>query len=240
MIVLRKAKDRGQADHGWLKTAHTFSFGDYFDRRHMSFRSLRVINDDWIAPATGFPTHPHQDMEIITYVLSGELAHRDSMGNGSIIKPGEVQRMTAGTGVYHSEANPSESEALRLLQIWIVPEKKGLEPGYEQKFFSRDEKLGRLRVVASRDGRENSVTVHQDMSFYASVLGGDETVSFENREERFCWIQVARGQLTVESQNSIHQLEQGDGVAISGREAFKIFGRAGSEGDAEFLLFDLN
>ncbi|MDT7603712.1 MAG: quercetin 2,3-dioxygenase, partial [Acidobacteriota bacterium] len=177
MINVRKASERGHFDFGWLNTYHSFSFGDYYDPRFMGFRSLRVINEDWVHPARGFPTHPHRDMEIITYILEGALMHRDSMGNGSVIRPGDVQRMSAGTGVRHSEANNSNAESVHLLQIWIVPDEFGIAPGYEQTTFDADEKRGRLRLVASRDGREGSVTIHQDASVYAALLDAAQEVS---------------------------------------------------------------
>src|SRR3954447_10243174 len=170
MIQVRKAKERGHVDHGWLNTYHTFSFADYYDPKHMGFRSLRVINDDRVAPGFGFGTHPHNDMEIVTYVLQGALSHKDSMGTGSTIVPGEVQRMSAGTGILHSEFNHSKSEAVHLLQIWIMPEQRGIEPSYEQKFFPDEEKLNRFRVVASRDGQDGSVKINQDASIHATLL----------------------------------------------------------------------
>ena len=232
-ITVRKAADRGQMDHGWLQTAHTFSFGSYHDPAHMGFRALRVINEDYVAAAQGFGTHPHQDMEIVTYVLAGELEHKDSMGNGSKILPGEVQRMTAGTGVTHSELNPSPDQQVHLLQIWILPEARGLEPSYEQKEFPVEERKGTLRLVASRDGREGSVTVHQDVSLYASVLERDSTVAAEVAEGRHAWIQVARGSVRIGDV----ELEAGDGAAVSDPGRLEITGTAD---EAELLLFDLN
>ena len=231
MMTLRRAEERGHFDHGWLKTWHTFSFSDYFDQGWMGFRSLRVINEDYVAAGRGFGTHPHRDMEIVTYVLEGGLAHNDSMGNGSIIRPGEVQRMTAGTGVTHSEANPSRDEKVHLLQIWILPERRGLTPGYEQKNFPAEEKRGRLRLVASRDGVEGSVTVHQDMRLYAGLVSGDEQLSYTLAPGRHAWVQVARGELKVNGQ----LVKVGDGVALSGEEKVEL--REGQ--DAEVLLFDL-
>lgn len=232
MITIRKAKERGHADHGWLDTYHTFSFDSYFDPEHMGFRQLRVINEDRVQAAKGFPTHPHRDMEIVTYILEGALEHRDSMGNGSVIRRGEVQRMTAGTGVTHSEYNPSQTEAVHLLQIWILPERRGLEPGYEQKNYSDDEKKGRFRLIASRDGREGSVTIHQDANVYATLLDRGQQITSELKPNRHAWIQVARGTATLNG----HLLGPGDGAAVSLEEELKIVG----EQPAELLLFDLS
>lgn len=231
MITIRKAEERGHFDHGWLDTWHTFSFDRYHDPRHMSFGSLRVINEDRVAPGHGFPTHSHRDMEIITYVLEGGLAHRDSMGNGSVIKPGDVQRMTAGTGVAHSEANPSSSEAVHLLQIWIMPNARNLEPGYEQKMFSNDLKQGKLALIASQDGRDGSVTVHQDADVYASMLDAGQQVTHATGANRNVWVQVARGSVRV---NDV-DLKQGDGAAITNEANVEIEGRE----PAEILLFDM-
>jgi redox-sensitive bicupin YhaK (pirin superfamily) len=230
MITIRKAAERGHFDFGWLDTYHTFSFGDYYDPEFMGFRSLRVINEDRVAPRTGFPTHGHRDMEIITYVLEGALEHRDSIGNGSVIRPGEVQRMTAGTGVTHSEANSSE-DPVHLLQIWILPNARGLKPGYEQKTFTDDEKRDRLRLVASADGRDGSVTINQDASIYASVLAAGREVIHQLAPNRNAWVQVARGRIEING----NDLNQSDGAAISGETAIAI---AASE-PAELLLFDL-
>src|SRR5918992_2337643 len=196
MITIRKAEERGHFDFDWLNTYHTFSFGEYYDPRNMGFRTLRVINEDYVHPGRGFPTHSHRDMEIITYVLEGGLAHKDSMGNGSIIKPGEVQRMTAGTGVAHSEANPSASDAVHLLQIWIMPNAQGLEPGYEQKMFGDELKQGKLCLIASPDGRAGSVTINQDADVYATKLDAGETVTHTLVGNRKGWVQVARGEIT--------------------------------------------
>ena len=231
MITIRKAADRGHFDFGWLDTYHTFSFGDYYDPEFVNFRSLRVINEDRVAPRTGFPKHGHRDMEIITYILEGALEHRDSMGNGSVIRPGEVQRMTAGTGVTHSEANSSETERVHLLQIWILPNARGLKPGYEQKTFADDEKRNRLRLVASADGRDGSVTINQDASIYASVLDAGREAIHQLAPDRSAWVQVARGRIAING----NDLNQGDGAAISGEPAIAI---AASE-PAELLLFDL-
>ena len=231
MITIRKAKDRGHFDFGWLDTYHTFSFGDYRDREFMGFRSLRVINEDRVAPRTGFPTHGHRDMEIITYVLEGALEHHDSMGNGSAIRPGEVQRMTAGSGVTHSEANASDTDGVHLLQIWILPNARNLTPGYEQKTFADEEKRGRLRLVASDDGRDGSVTINQDAAIYATVLEPESVVVHQLDVNRNGWIQVARGAITVNG----NDLNQGDGAAVSDESSITITGREA----AEVLLFDL-
>ncbi|MFO0983574.1 MAG: pirin family protein [Planctomycetota bacterium] len=231
MMTLRRASERGHFDHGWLDTYHTFSFSSYYDPDHMAFRSLRVINDDRVAAGRGFGTHPHEDMEIITYVLEGELQHKDSMGNGSIIRPGEVQRMSAGTGVTHSEVNPSPSEAVHLLQIWILPERRGLPPSYEQREYPAAQRRGRLRLIAARDGRDGSVTIHQDASVYAGLFDGDERARFEVASQRHVWLQLARGSLRV---NGV-QLAAGDGVAITGERLLQLDQGA----DCELLVFDL-
>ncbi len=231
MITRRKSDERGHADHGWLDTHYTFSFSDYYDPQFMGFRDLRVINEDVIAPDQGFPKHGHRDMEIITYILQGGLEHRDSMGNGSIIRPGDVQRMTAGTGVSHSESNPSREESVHLLQIWILPRQGGLEPSYEQRLFTEEQKQGQLCLIASEDGRDGSVMVHQDVSVYASVLGVGQEVVHQLAPNRHAWIQVARGAVALEGEN----LDQGDGAAISGEEKVALSGRE----PAEVLLFDL-
>jgi redox-sensitive bicupin YhaK (pirin superfamily) len=231
MITIRKSEKRGHLDHGWLDTYHTFSFDQYHDPRHMSFGSLRVINEDRVAPGHGFPTHSHRDMEIITYVLEGGLAHRDSMGNGSTIKPGDVQRMTAGTGVAHSEANPSSSDPVHLLQIWIMPNARGLEPGYEQKMFSDELKHGQLALIASLDGRQGSVTIHQDADVYASKLNAGERVTHTTGADRKVWVQVARGSVRM---NDV-DLNQGDGAALTDETNREIEG----SGPAEILLFDM-
>lgn len=230
-VVLRRAAERGRANFGWLDSRHTFSFGHYWDPRHMGFRDLRVINDDRVAPAAGFPTHPHRDMEILTYVLEGAVAHKDSMGNGSQIRPGEVQRMTAGTGIRHSEFNASDEDSLRLLQIWILPARPNLEPGYEQKAFSDEERRGRLRLVASPDGTEGSVVVHQDVRLYASLLGDGESATLPLAPGRHAWVQVARGEVRALG----HDLVEGDGLAVSGTDVVTLEGKV----DAEVLVFDL-
>jgi quercetin 2,3-dioxygenase len=231
MIHIRESRERGHANHGWLNTYFTFSFADYYDPKHVQFRTLRVLNDDRIAAGAGFPQHPHQDMEIITYVLEGGLAHRDSMGNGSVIRPGDVQYMSAGTGVTHSEFNASKSEPAHLLQIWMLPEKKGLKPVYGQKNFAESEKRGRLRLVASPDGRDGSVTVRQDNELYATVLGKGESVRHELKRDRHAYVQVARGSVKLNGK----ELQEGDGAAISEEKAVELTGVK----DAEVLLFDL-
>jgi redox-sensitive bicupin YhaK (pirin superfamily) len=231
MLTQRRADQRGRANLGWLDSRHTFSFGEYYDPDHLGFRALRVINDDRVEPGGGFAPHPHRDMEIISYVLLGALEHRDSMGHGSVIRSGEVQRMTAGTGVVHSEYNPSSEEAVHFLQIWILPERKGLDPGYEQRSFPPDELQGTLRLVASRDGRDASLRVHQDVCLYAARLEPSQSVRHQLGLERHCWVQVARGSVRV---NGVC-LGQGDGAAIEGESNIEIHG----VGSAEVLLFDL-
>ncbi len=231
MITVRKSKDRGVGRHGWLTSHHTFSFANYYDPKHMGFRSLRVINEDWVQGGHGFPMHPHRDMEIITYVLDGALEHKDSMGNGSIIRPGDGQRMSAGTGVRHSEANSSKSDAAHLLQIWILPDRRGHEPGYEQKSFPEGEKLGKMRLIASPDGKDGSVTIHQDAKLYASLLKPGQEVKHELGKGRYAWLQVAKGAVELNGQG----LNQGDGAAVSEEKSLVVKGTA----DAEFLLFDL-
>ena len=231
MIQIRKSAERGHFDFGWLDTHHTFSFGDYHDPRAMGFSALRVINEDTVAGGHGFPTHPHRDMEIITYILEGALEHKDSLGTGSVIRPGDVQRMSAGTGIRHSEANPLKDQATKLLQIWIFPKENGLKPSYEQTAFSREEREGKLRLVGSQDGRDGSVTIHQDVDLYASLLKPGESVSLSLKPERLAWLQVARGQVSLNGQS----LSQGDGAAVTQETALTI---AGVE-EAEVLLFDL-
>ncbi|MCC6546287.1 pirin family protein [Candidatus Sumerlaeota bacterium] len=232
MLTVRNANQRGHANHGWLDTYHSFSFGDYYDPAHMGFRSLRVINDDKVAAAHGFGMHPHRDMEIITWVLSGALQHKDSMGNGSVIRPGDMQRMTAGKGVFHSEENPSKTDETHLLQIWIVPEKRGLEPSYEEKNFTAESRRNQLRVLASRDGRNGSVTVHQDVTVSTSLLDAGARIEVPIAPGRHLWIQVAKGSVRVNGALLI----VGDGAALSNETL------AGIEGikDSEILVFDLN
>jgi quercetin 2,3-dioxygenase len=232
MITLRPAAERGHANHGWLDTQFTFSFADYWHPAHMGYRSLRVINEDKVAPEKGFGTHPHRDMEIITYVLEGALAHKDSMGTGSVIRPGDVQRMSAGTGVLHSEFNHSPSELVHLLQIWILPERRGLHPSYEQKNFPTEEKLNRFRLIASPDGENGSVTIHQDAKLSAAVVDEGKTVSYELGAGRYAWIQVARGEVTLNEKT----LKAGDGAAVENELALTITGKSGR---SEVLLFDL-
>jgi redox-sensitive bicupin YhaK (pirin superfamily) len=231
MLTIRKAAERGHANHGWLDTHHTFSFADYYDPKHMGFGPLRVINDDTVAGGGGFPPHPHRDMEIISYVIDGALAHKDSMGNGSVIKPGDVQRMSAGRGVVHSEFNASPAEPVHFLQIWILPKGPGLPSGYEQKFFSDEDKRGRLRLVASSDGAEGSVRIQQDARLYASMLEAGEEVSHTIPAERKGWLHVVTGEATVNGR----MLEAGDGVAIDGEEKLSI----ASATKGEVLLFDM-
>lgn len=231
MITIRPRDERGHFDHGWLDTSHTFSFADYFDPEHMGFRSLRVINEDHVQPRQGFGTHPHRDMEIVTYVLDGALEHRDSMGNGSVIRPGDVQRMTAGTGITHSEFNHSNDAPVHLLQIWIVPERSGLTPSYEQKAIPAEAMAGRLCAVASHDGRDGSVTINQDATLYTAVLAPGQSVTHPFAAGRHGWLQVARGQVALDGR----PLTAGDGAAISGEKAVTVSG----ESAAEILLFDL-
>ena len=230
-IQLRRAQERGQYDHGWLKTAHTFSFADYYDPRHMGFRVLRVINEDYVAGGRGFGMHPHHDMEIVTYVLEGELGHKDSMGNGSVIRPGDVQRMSAGTGVTHSEMNSSKTQRVHLLQIWILPDKQGYPPSYEQKAYSDADRRNQLRLVASSDGRDGSVTIHQDATISAALLSPGQRVEHTLGKGRFAWVQLARGSIDLDGK----KLSAGDGAAIRGPGALPITGID----DAELLLFDL-
>jgi len=231
MITIRRSKERGHFNLGWLQTYHTFSFDQYYDHRHMGFRSLRVINEDFVAPGQGFPTHGHRDMEIITYILKGALKHEDSMGNGSIIRPGDVQRMTAGTGVRHSEQNASELDPVHLLQIWILPNADDLEPSYEQKNFSLAERRNTLRLIASSDGREGSVRIHQDVGVFASILNADDVVEHATDPARHGWLQVARGQVEIEGQRA----DQGDGVTISRSSKLRLTALQPSE----LLFFDL-
>ena len=230
MITIRRAEARGKTQLPWLDSRHTFSFGEYHDPAHMGFRALRVINDDRIAPGGGFATHPHRDMEIVTYVLDGALQHRDSLGNGSVIRPGEVQRMSAGTGIRHSEINASAAEPVHLLQIWILPADMGIEPGYEQQALP-SAAHGGLALIASRDGREGSVTLHQDVAIYAAQLGRGETVTHALASGRHAWVHVALGDASVNGQ----PLHAGDAVAVSAERQLAI--RA--DGAAEVLLFDL-
>ena len=231
MIHVRKSLDRGHAEHGWLKTYHAFSFADYHDPAHMGFAALRVINEDWFQPGMGFGMHGHRDMEIITYVLEGALGHKDSMGNGSILRPGEFQRMSAGTGVRHSEFNPSATEPVHLYQIWLEPKGVGVAPSYEQKFFADDEKHGRFRLVASPDGADGSLTIYQDASVYLSTLNAGDSVRHEIAKGRRAWLQVLRGRADVNGQPA----EAGDGFALSDEPLVSVVGKE----SAEVMLFDL-
>ena len=231
MIIRRPSDERGRANHGWLDSRHTFSFADYHDPAHMGFRSLRVINEDRVQPAQGFGTHSHRDMEILSYVLEGELAHKDSMGTGSVIKPGDVQRMSAGKGVLHSEMNPSPDTPVHFFQIWLLPARRGITPSYEQKRFEDSEKQGRLLLVASSNGREGSISVNQDADLYAGLFKPGEAAHIELRPGRYAWVQVARGDVTVNGES----LAAGDGAAVSDERALDLAARS----DAEVLVFDL-
>ena len=222
---------RGQTKLGWLDSYHTFSFGGFHDPERMGFRSLRVINDDRVIPGAGFATHSHQDMEILTYVLEGTIEHKDSLGNGAIIYPGEAQVMSAGTGITHSEFNPSKTEPVHLLQIWIIPDQRGLQPRYEQRDFPLEEKQGKLRLIAAKDGREGAVTIHRDVDLYASVLESGDVVTYSLQPNRYAWLQVARGLVTLNGE----ALREGDGVQLTGEEQLEISTDIG----AEILLFDL-
>jgi quercetin 2,3-dioxygenase len=232
MIRVRRSEDRGHAQHGWLDSHHTFSFADYHDPAQMGFRTLRVINEDRVAPAEGFPTHAHRDMEILSYVLEGGLEHKDSLGTGSVIRPGDVQRMSAGTGVAHSEFNASPSEPVHFLQIWILPERRGLTPGYEQKHFGEESRKGQLRLIASPDGEAGSVSIHQDVRLYSALLAPGQSVRHALAPGRHGWVQVARGAVRLGEQT----LRAGDGAAISEEQAISLTADAPSE----VLLFDLN
>jgi len=229
--TLRRSDERGKANFGWLDSKHTFSFGNYYDPNHMGFGPLRVINEDRVAADGGFPTHPHSDMEIISYVLDGGLEHKDSIGTGSVIRPGDVQRMSAGTGIRHSEFNASKKDPVHFLQIWIIPERKGLKPSYEQKSFGLSDKAGTLRLIGSRNGRDGSVTIHQDVDLYATVLEQGASVTHSLATNRLAWIQVARG--SVKLNGTV--LQAGDGVAIEGAGELRFEG----EHSTEVLLFDM-
>ena len=232
MMSIRHAAERGVANFGWLNSRHTFSFGNYYDPEFMGFGPLRVINEDQVQPGRGFGTHGHQDMEIISYVLEGEMEHKDSMGTGSVIRPGDVQRMSAGTGVRHSEYNASASDPLHFLQIWILPERNGLEPSYEQKTFSDEDKCGQLRLVGSRDGRDGSVTIHQDVDLYAAKLADADTVTYQLPAGRKAWVQVAYGDVQLNDQ----ALSAGDGVAVEGPRSVALTAKNATE----ILLFDMS
>jgi len=231
MMLVRKAQERGHFDHGWLDTWHSFSFADYYDPRFMGFRHLRVINEDRVAPGQGFPTHPHRDMEIVTYILEGELEHKDSMGTGSVIRPGEVQRMSAGTGVTHSEFNHSHDAPVHLLQIWLLPERNGLQPEYEQKQLPREALEGGLALVASRECSEGAVKIHQNIELYAGRLPAGKTVSHEIKPGRHVWLQVAKGDVDANGQ----KLSAGDGAALSQEPTINLIAKT----PAEVLVFDL-
>ena len=231
MLSIRRSEERGGGDFGWLSTRHSFSFDRYYDPKLMGFRALRVINEDWVQPGEGFPTHPHRDMEIITYVLEGALEHKDSLGTGSVIQPGDGQRMSAGTGIRHSEFNHSKTDPVHLLQIWIMPDHSGHKPSYEQKAFPVTEKTGKLRLIASPEGQDGSVTIHQDASLYAALLNPGQEVTHELGASRYGWLQVAKGSVEVNGKT----LMQGDGAAITDEREVKIKGLQ----DSEILLFDL-
>lgn len=233
MLTLRPARERGTSDFGWLDSRHTFSFGDYYDPSHMGFRALRVINDDRVEAGAGFPTHPHRDMEIVTYVLEGAIAHEDSMGNGSVIRAGEVQRMSAGTGITHSEFNHSETEPLHFLQIWLLPEKRGIEPGYEQKKVDRKKLEGALVPIVSRSGGDGALQVHQDVTILATVLGRGVEVEHAIAKGRHAWVHVASGEALLDGK----KLGEGDGAAVT--EVAKLVLEGASDGPAEVLVFDL-
>ena len=232
MITLRPAHERGAANFGWLDSRHTFSFGNYYDPNHIGFASLRVINEDKVQPGRGFGTHGHRDMEIITYVLDGALEHKDSIGNGSVIRPGDVQRMSAGTGILHSEFNASDTDLVHLLQIWIMPNQTGIEPSYEQVYVSDNEKRDKLRLIGSADGRDGSVTIHQDVNLYATRLGQGATVNVAIAPHRSVWVQVAQGAVTLNNQ----LLSAGDGASVTEMESLAL---TGASDDAEVLLFDM-
>jgi len=237
MITVRPANERGLANFGWLDSRHTFSFGNYYDPNHMGFAALRVINEDKVQPEQGFGSHGHRDMEIVSYVLDGALEHKDSIGNGSIIRPGDVQRMSAGTGIVHSEYNASTSDSVHFLQIWILPERAGLAPSYEQTRFAPEAMQGRLRLVGSRDGREGSVTIHQDVDLYAARLSKTETVTHDLLPGRLIWAQIARGAVELNGR----PLSAGDGISIAEEAATEktVLTLSGTSEDAEVLLFDM-
>ncbi len=231
MITIRKSEERGRVNHGWLDSYHTFSFANYYDRQHMGFRTLRVINEDCISPGRGFGAHPHRDMEIISYALEGAIEHQDSAGNRAIIRPGDVQRMSAGTGIVHSEYNASDVDPLRLLQIWILPDRASLTPSYEQKTYAPEEKRDRLRLVVSGDGRDGSVTIHQDAEIYASLLSAGKQIEYNIGDDRHVWVQVIQGDVTFNGKS----LMTGDAAAVSNEKHLEIAAIA----DTELLLFDL-
>ena len=232
MITIRPANDRGAANFGWLDSRHSFSFGNYYDPQHMGFASLRVINEDKVTPSQGFGTHGHRDMEIVTYVLNGALEHQDSIGNGSVIRPGDVQRMSAGTGILHSEFNASDTDPVHFLQIWIIPDQQGLAPSYEQTYFSPEDRQNQLRLVGSRDGRNGSVTIHQDVNLYAAQLANGKAINHRFSGDRAAWLHVVRGAITLNGQS----LSAGDGAAITAESTLTLQGTAD---EAEVLLFDM-
>jgi quercetin 2,3-dioxygenase len=231
MITRRPATQRGHKNHGWLNANHTFSFGSYYDPQHMQFRALRVMNEDFVAPGQGFGTHPHNDMEIVTYVLEGALEHKDSMGNGEVLRPGEFQRMSAGTGITHSEFNPSKDEPVHLYQIWLLPEKNGITPSYEQKRFPEEERHNQLRLVASRDQSDGSLLIHTDARVYLGTIDQGRSVTHELAAKRYAWLQVLRGSVTLNGQS----LETSDGAAIANETSLNIEATT----NAEVMLFDL-
>jgi redox-sensitive bicupin YhaK (pirin superfamily) len=231
MITIRRSNERGAADHGWLDSKHTFSFAGYHDAAHMGFRSLRVLNEDRVAAGGGFPTHGHREMEIVSYVIEGALSHQDSTGNGTTIRPGDVQRMTAGSGIYHSEENASRTDGVHFLQIWLLPDTARLTPGYEQKHFDEKTRAGTLRLVGSRDGRDGSITIHQDVSLYASLLAKGDRVEHAIAKGRHAWLQLVRGTITLNGET----LRGGDGAAVSDEAKLVIE----SQTPSELLLFDL-
>ena len=231
MITIRRSEDRGYADHGWLKSRHTFSFAGYRDPDHTRFRSLRVMNEDRVAPGQGFGTHAHDNMEIVSYVLDGELEHKDSMGNGEVLRPGEFQRISAGSGITHSEFNPSSENGTHFYQIWLLPEERDIEPGYEQKTFNKEDRRNRLQVVASKNGEEGSIRIHQDATIFLADLDGNEEVTYELPQERHAWIQVLRGSASVNGE----KLQAGDAIAASEESKLTLT----SDATAELMLFDL-
>ena len=231
MILVRPSEARGHADHGWLNSRHSFSFADYYDPKHMGFRALRVINEDRVEPGRGFGAHPHRDMEIISYVLEGGLEHKDSLGTGSVIRPGDVQRMSAGTGVAHSEFNASKTEPVHFLQIWLLPDQRGIAPSYEQKAFSREPVADRLRLVASPDAREGSLTIHTDAALYTGILSSGQSVRHTLPTGRHAWVQVARGAIRLNGT----ELSEGDGAAVSGEAELEL----SASSPSEILLFEL-
>ncbi len=231
MLTVRRAGERGHFKNEWLDSNHTFSFGEYHDPQHMGVSVLRVINDDRVIPGAGFPTHPHNNMEIVSYVLEGELAHKDSMGNGSVIRPGDVQRMSAGTGITHSEFNPSDQNATHFLQIWLLPDRRGVTPGYEQKFFSVEDKQGQFRLLVSQDGRDGSISANSDVLLYGAVVDRSQQLSYEVKSNRVVYVHVAKGSVSINGES----LGAGDGITIEGELAVKLLGT----NEAEVLLFDL-